>query len=271
MNIRNELNSAREDGYAIGAFNTANLEVTKAICLAAMKCNLPILIQTTPSAIEYAGLEQIYNIVTNEIKASGIKAAIHLDHAKDFQIIKECIKIGYKSVMFDGSKYPFAENMAMTEEIVHFAHKYDVCVEAEVGVIAHEEGGHLSGKAIYSAPAEVRKFVQSTGVDSIAVSVGNEHGAPKGEKINLGLLKKISHEIDIPLVMHGSSGLNRGDIREAISCGVAKFNIDTRIKKAFADRIQHSKEEDYRDAMERAMEDVQKIVESYISLFSSKN
>jgi len=269
INVADELRKAREGGYAIGAFNTNNLEVTKAICAAASEFDVPILIQTTPSAIDYAGLSQIFAIVANEIKATGIKAAIHLDHAKDFNVIAEAIKAGYKSIMFDGSKYPFDENVNLTSKVVNFAHKYGVSVEAEVGVIAREEGGHLSHRAVYSAPDEVKKFVELTGVDSIAVSVGNEHGAPEGEKVNLGLLKKIAEVVDIPLVMHGASGLPVGDIREAIHLGVSKFNIDTNIKKAFTNAIEGSDEEDYREAIKDGMEEVKKVVKKYIKLFSN--
>lgn len=269
MDVKEELIKAREGGYAIGAFNTNNLEVTKAICQAAKKFDVPILIQTTPGAIEYAGLEQIFNIVTNEINVSGLRAAIHLDHAKDFEIIKKTVQIGYKSIMFDGSKYPFEENVILTSKVVDFAHKYDVVVEAEVGVIATEEGGRLSGKAIYSAPNEVRKFVDLTGIDSVAVSVGNEHGAPKGERIDFELLRKIAQVVDIPLVMHGASGLAVGDIREAIGIGVAKFNIDTNIRKAFSLGVESSDALDYREAMTDGMDNVEKVVERYIKIFSN--
>ncbi len=268
INVAEELRKAREGGYAIGAFNTNNLEVTKAICAAASDFDVPILIQTTPSAIEYAGLSQIFDIVTNEIKETGIKAAIHLDHAKDFHVVAEAVRVGYKSIMFDGSKYSFDENVTLTSKVVNFAHKYGVSVEAEVGVIAREEGGHLSHKAVYSAPDEVRKFIELTGVDSIAVSVGNEHGAPKGEKVDLKLLKKIAEVVEIPLVMHGASGLSVGDIREAIHIGVSKFNIDTNIRKAFTNSIEHSEEQDYREAIKDGMEEVKRVVEKYIKLFS---
>lgn len=269
INVAEELKKAREGGYAIGAFNTNNLEVTKAICLAAAKFDVPILIQTTPSTIEYAGLSQIFDIVANEIKSTKIKAAIHLDHANDFHVVAEAIKAGYKSIMFDGSKYSFDENVTLTSKVVNFAHKYGVSVEAEVGVIAREEGGKLSHKAVYSAPEEVKKFISLTGVDSIAVSVGNEHGAPKGEKVDLRLLKKIAEVVDIPLVMHGASGLSVGDIREAIHMGVSKFNIDTNIRKAFTSAIESSDEQDYREAIKDGMEHVEAVVEKYIKLFSN--
>ena len=269
INVKDELIKARAHSYALGAFNTNNLEVTKAICRAAAKFDTPILIQTTPSAIEYAGLKTLFDIVTDEISASKIKASIHLDHAKDYKTVQAAIEAGYNSVMFDGSKYSFDENVAMTQEVVRFAHQYGVAVEAEVGVIGHEEGGLVSGKAIYSAPGEVKKFVELTGVDSIAVSVGNEHGAPKGERVDLRLLKSIAEVIEIPLVMHGASGLPDGDLREAISLGVAKVNIDTNLRKAFVHEIETSKAEDYREAMKEGMVEVEKVVERYIRLFTN--
>jgi ketose-bisphosphate aldolase len=267
IDVAKELRIARTKGYALGAFNTNNLEVTKAICAAAAKYDSPLLIQTTPGAIEYAGLEQIFDIVTNEIKTSGIKAAIHLDHATDLILIKKAIDIGYASVMFDGSKLPVSENILLTEKVVAYAHQRGVSVEAEIGIIGREEGGKVSGKAVYSAPDQVLHFVRETGIDSVAVSVGNEHGAPKGEKIDHELLKKIAHEIDVPLVMHGASGLSFHDIRMSMDCGVAKFNIDTNLKRAFTDAIENSKESDYRKAMTEGMLEVEKVVEQYIKLF----
>jgi len=268
MNVAEELRKARAGGYAIGGFNTNNLEVTKAICAAAAKFDLPILIQTTPSAIEYAGLKQIFDIVLNEIKSSGIKAAIHLDHAKDFSVIREAIRIGYRSIMFDGSALPFEENVNLTHKVVNFARSYGASVEGEVGVISREEGGRLSHKSEKSTPNQVLEFVKLTGVDSIAVSVGNEHGAPRDEKLDLKLLGQIGEVVDIPLVIHGASGLENGDIRHAIGCGVAKFNIDTKIKRAFTKAIEDSDEADYRKAIAEGMDDVEKIVERYIKLFS---
>jgi len=269
INVAEELNKARKGGYAVPAFNTNNLEVTKAICTAAKEFNSFILIQTTPSAIEYAGLRQIFDIVSDEIKDSGVMAAIHLDHGKDFNIIKKAIEAGYKSVMFDGSKLPLNENMHLTERLVEYAHRYGVAVEAEVGVISHEEGGRVSGNSRMSAPKEVKEFVDYTGVDSIAVSVGNEHGAPKDEKIDLKLLREIAHEVPIPLVMHGASGLSDGDIREAISLGISKINIDTNIRKAFLHEIEESKSDDFREVLTDGMEEVGKVVAHYIRLFSN--
>lgn len=267
MRVAEELKRARRKGYAIGAFNTANLEVTKAICRAAKAEEAFVLIQTTPSAIEYAGLKTLYDIVEDEIKNSQSRAAIHLDHALDWPIIRSAIEVGYKSVMFDGSKLSYDENTILTEKVVKFAHSYDVSVEAEVGLIGHEEGGRISGYSVLSRPEQVAEFVEATRVDAIAVSIGNEHGAPLGEKLNFHLLERISDLVEIPLVIHGASGLSFGEIREAIQLGVAKFNIDTNIKRVFAQTIEESSEEDYRKVLAEGMEEVERVVRKYIRLF----
>lgn len=271
INVSTELKNAKNSHYALGAFNTANLEVTKAICNAAKKLGKPIIIQVTPSAIEYAGLEQLFNIVKTEIENTGIDAAIHLDHAKEFEIVKDCIDIGFRSVMIDGSKLPFAENVALTKKVVDYAHPKNVSVEAEIGVIGTDEGGKKNGNDSLSSPEEVEKFVELTGVDSVAVSVGNEHGAPKGEKLDLDLLKKISSQIEIPLVMHGASGLSDDDVKDAINLGITKINIDTNIRLAFIEGMKSmdAEEKDYRNILKVSMEKVGQVVSEKISIFSA--
>ena len=288
INVADELKKARNGGYALGAFNTNNLEATKAICAAAKKSNFPIIIQTTPGAIDYAGLRQIFEIVKTEIEEAGIEAALHLDHGKDFEVVKKCIDIGYRSVMIDGSKLPFAENVALTKRVVDYAKPKNVSVEAEIGAIGTDEGA-ASGKAgagvpasvedgmreltkaIMSSPDEVKRFVELTGVDSIAVSVGNEHGAPEGEKINLKLLEEISKIIEIPLVMHGASGLSDEDIKAVIGLGIAKINIDTQIRKAFIAGLSNINAEtrDYREILKISMENIEEVVKEKIGLFSA--
>lgn len=268
--IVSELIKARENNYALGAFNTSNLEVTKAICRAVKKADFPAIIQTSQSSIEYAGMKTLFDIVLNEVENSGIRAIIHLDHGKDIALVKEAIDLGYPSVMFDGSKLSFDENVRLTKEIVDYAKPKGVAVEGEIGIISREEGGRLSGQSEISDPLEAKKFVELTGIDSVAVSVGNEHGAPEGEKVNLALLKEISDVIKIPLVMHGASGLSNRDIHEAIVLGVTKFNIDTKIKQAFTEEIESSNEEDYRKVFENGMEEVENIVLRYINLFRNE-
>lgn len=266
------LNKAREVGAAIGAFNTSNLEITQAISEASKEVGEPIIIQTTPSAIGYAGLEQLFDIVRNEVDELGIKATLHLDHGKDFGIIKECIDLGFPSVMIDGSKLDFKANVSLTKKVVNYAKKYNVSVEGELGVISRAEGGRKSGQTVYTDPKIAEEFIKKTNVDSLAVSVGNEHGAPKGEKLDLKLLEEISKNVSVPLVMHGASGLSRRDIKSAIKLGVCKFNIDTQIKRAFSDAMKAGKEGeiDPREILETSKNAAKKVVKDYIKLFSQK-
>ena len=270
LSERSLLNRAKEEGVAVGAFNTANLEITQAIVLAAAEAGQPIIIQTTPSAIDYAGLEQIFDIVRNEVDEMGIKATLHLDHGKDFGIVKECIDIGYPSVMIDGSKLDYVGNINLTKKVVSYAKVHNVSVEGELGVISHKEGGGKSGQTVYTDPNIAEDFVQKTGIDSLAVSVGNEHGAPKGEKLDLKLLEEITKSVSVPLVMHGASGLSRLDIKQAISLGVTKFNIDTQIKRAFSDAMKSGDKDeiDPREILEASKDAAKHVVKDYIKLFS---
>ena len=271
INVAEELKKARESKYALGAFNTNNLEATKAICAAAKKSGKPIIIQTTPGAIEYAGLSQIFNIVKTEIEESGIQAGIHLDHAKEFEVVKNCIDIGYRSVMIDASKLSFEENVALTKRVVDYARPKNVSVEAEIGAIGSGEGGELSGEDHYSTPDQVKRFIELTGIDSVAVSIGNEHGAPEGEKIDLKLLKSISEAVSIPLVLHGASGLSDDDIKAAIDLGIAKINIDTQIRTAYIDGLKNIKPDakDYREILKVSMSNIEDVVEAKINLFQN--
>lgn len=273
MDIASELRKARAEGYAIGAFNTSNLEITKAICEAAKEYDKFILIQTTPSAIKYAGLQTIFDIVRDEVENSGIKAAIHLDHGKDWEIAKACIDAGYKSVMIDGSLLPYDDNVALTKKVVEYAHDRGVVVEGEIGVLAAGEVDEhkKTGTDILSSPERTADFVKETAVDSIAVAIGNEHGAPQHESIDLDLLAEISKVINIPLVIHGSSGLSNEQIRSAIKLGVAKFNVDTLLRRAFLAGMRDisSKEKDPREVFKRSMAAVEEVVRKRIELFKN--
>ncbi|OGD62384.1 hypothetical protein A2215_03020 [Candidatus Berkelbacteria bacterium RIFOXYA2_FULL_43_10] len=269
FNSKKEYQKAKSGGYAIGAFNTSNLEITQAICKAARELKAPVIIQTTPSAIEYAGLGQIFDIVKNEIENQKVSGAIHLDHGKDFGLVKKCIDMGFGSVMIDGSYLEHEENIHITKRIVNLAAEHGVCVEAEIGRISKEEGGELSHKGAKTDPMEAKEFVEKTGIDILAVSVGNEHGAPKGERLDLELLKEISKTVNTPLVIHGSSGLSRNDIKEAIKLGVVKFNIDTNIRHAFSESVEDSSSDDPREVMTAGKDAVTKLVMDYIELFGT--
>ena len=270
--IIEELDKAWREKRAIGAFNVFDLETAQAVAEAAVECNYPVIMQITPTAIQYAGLKQIFDIAKNEIHQKNIKAAIHLDHGKDYSIAKDCVDVGFDSVMIDGSKLDFDENVALTQKVVNYAKKFEVMVEGEIGVISREEGGKLSGQGEYTKPDIVRDFAEKSGVDILAVSVGNEHGAPKGERLDLALLGEIGKITPVPLVMHGASGLDERDVIAAVKCGVVKLNIDTNIRKAFVDNFseKHPGVKDPREILTEAKNEAKEIVKRYISILSGR-
>lgn len=273
FNFYRELHRAWKEKRAIGAFNVFDLESAQAVAEAAKETDYPVIMQITPKAIEYAGLQQIFDIAKNEIHENNIRAAIHLDHGKDFGIEKACVDQGFDSVMIDGSKLDFEANVALTQKVVHYAKKYDTIVEGEIGEISREEGGKLSGAAVYTDPNIVKDFAIKSGVDILAVSVGNEHGAPEGEKVDYKLLAEIGKITPVPLVMHGASGLARKDLKLAMSCGVVKINIDTNIRKIFVDQFskEHPGVKDPREILILAKEAAKKLIIDYINIFSGRD
>lgn len=272
INSKQILIDARKNGYAIGGFNTSDLEITQAILEAANELKSPVIIQTSEKAIDYAGAENLYNIVKIESEKYDIPVVLHLDHATNIEIVKKCLELGWTSVMFDGSKLPFLENIRQTQEAVVLAKKYDASVEAEIGTIGGMED-YVKSKVFETDPQEAKQFVAETGIDAVAVAFGNAHGVPNpDEKLNFELLEKISKVISIPLVFHGASSTPVTDVKKAISLGIAKINIDTDIRLAFSGaikdfQVKHPDVYDPREILMSAKQAVAKVVESKIKLF----
>lgn len=227
---------ARAGKYAVGAFNTNNLEWTRAILEAAKETNTPILIQTSMGAAKYmGGYELCLHLVQDTIKAMNITVPVvmHLDHG-NYEAAKECIEIGYNSVMFDGHDLPFAENLEKTKEIVKLAHAKNMSVEAEVGSIGGTEDGITGAGEL--ASVEEAKTLAATGVDYLACGIGNIHGVyPDNWKgLNFDRLQEIAAEVKTPLVLHGGSGIPKDQIVKAISMGISKVNVNTECQLSFA-------------------------------------
>lgn len=261
---------AEEKKVAIGAFNTSNMEVTQAIIAGAEKLRIPIIIATTPKAIAYAGLSELFAIVKTAINEAKVPVTIHLDHGTDIELVKKCLKIGYRSVMFDGSRLSFEENVATTKKVVDLAQHFGAFVEGEIGIIARGEEGERSIER-YTDPEEARDFVRLTGVNTLAVSVGNVHGAPAAEKLDIELLRSINQVVEVPLVLHGASGLSRSDLKAAIQNGVRKINIDTQLKKAFKKGLEENIDDpnkDLREFLSDAKEDVEQVVIKYLKILN---
>jgi len=270
VNPQQMIINAQKGGYAIGCFNTSDLEITKAIILAALAQNSPVIVATSEKAIEYAGLEPLAASIIEEAKKVRVPVALHLDHGRSIAAVERSIRFGYTSVMFDGSGSELMENEILTRHAVELGHHAGIPCEGELGSL---------GKAGVSAnkltnPSDVADFIQKTDVDFLAVSIGSEHGIGENERLNIGLLKKIAKITPIPLVLHGASGVRDIDIKEAIKHGVAKINIDTDIRYTYAESLRtilkkYPEEKDPREILTKVMGDLQKLIEDKIKLFGS--
>ena len=229
--------AARDNGYAVGGFNTNNLEWTQAILRAAEAKKAPVLIQTSMGAAKYMGGYKVArNLIANLVESMGITVpvAIHLDHGH-YEDALECIEVGYTSIMFDGSHLPVEENLKLAKDVVEKAHAKGISVEAEVGTIGGEEDG-IIGKGEL-APIEDAKAMVETGIDFLAAGIGNIHGPypANWEGLDLDHLKKLTEALPgFPIVLHGGSGIPDEQIKEAIKLGVAKVNVNTECQSAFA-------------------------------------
>jgi len=283
--IKKILNKAKKGNYAVGAFNTSNLEITKAIILAAVKLKSPIIIQTSESAIKYSNIQTIHNIITNLANTIGksIPIAIHLDHGKDTKLIKDCININYNSVHIDASEESFKKNVSLTKKVIKAAHKKRILVQGELGAILGKEGmtgvekGKLNIEDYYTDPVKAKEYVKKTKVDTLAISIGTAHGYFKNDnKLDYNRLKEISSLVNIPLVLHGGSGLNSSSYKKLIKKGISVINIDTNLrlayKKALGKSIKNSSNIiDPRKILQPATDAVQKEVEKMIKIFGSNN
>lgn len=271
------LQEARAGGYAVGAFNCNNMEIVQAIAAAAEAEKAPVIMQASQGAIKYAGIEYITAMVGVAASMVSVPVALHLDHGTSFEQVMQCIRSGFSSVMIDGSKHSLEENIALTKQVVAAARPVGVSVEAELGKIGGTEDDiHVSeADAFFTDPEEARVFVQETGVDALAVAIGTAHGRYKGEpKLDFARLEKIYSLVNIPIVLHGSSGVPEEALREAIRLGVCKINIDTNIREAFVDRCRkvmadHPGEIDPRKILGPAREAAVELIREKIRIFGS--
>jgi len=246
VHIKAILAKAQKNNFAVGAFNTANLEVTLGIVRAAAKAKSPVIVQISESTIHYAGLKNIVSIIKSVAETDGkdIPIAIHLDHGKDYELVKACVLGGLSSVHMDASAYDFATNAKLTKKAAEFAHAHGVYAQGELGSLLGKEGMALSDmpkdKDEYMTdPGKAKEFAKRTGIDALAISVGAMHGFfPGREKIVFPRLEKINRNLPkMPLVLHGASGLPDSHVIKAIGLGVKVINIDTDLRIAFTETL----------------------------------
>jgi len=277
VTVKSLLDKAEAGGYAVGAFNCNNMEIVQAIVAAAEAERSPVIIQASQGAIKYAGLDYIVGLCEVAARKATVPIALHLDHGTDLEQVIKCIVGGFTSVMYDGSSKPFEENVAMTKKVVEIARAAGVSTEAELGKVGGVEDDIKvdEREAMMTDPEEARRFVELTGVDSLAVAIGTSHGQYKfPPKLDFERLKKIKSLVDVPIVLHGSSGVPEEDLVKAISLGVRKVNIDTNIREAFCSALrkaadENPKEIDPRKLLKPAREAMIEVIREKIRIFGS--
>jgi len=280
--VKEILEKARVGGYAVGAFNTVNLETTRAIIEAAKEMRSPVIIQITEKTMEYAGGRGIFHMVKNdaEFYASEIPIGIHLDHGKSFEIVQRAVAIGFTSVMYDGSRKKYVDNLEITKKVVDFCKDKGVDVQAELGNVPYlgEMGmGEVNWEEYMTDPGQAGVFVKETGIDALAVAIGNAHDFFKEKEVpDYARLEMINKNCgNIPLILHGASDWENGRVKEVIGRGVACFNVDTAIRLSFINNLINSVRNqgnvsfDIRKLLGESREAVKEVVKKKIKIFGS--
>lgn len=230
--LKEVIEEGKKRKIAVGAFNTPNLECLLAVLGAAEKLEVPVIISHAQLHESVAPIEKIGPVMVELAKRSKVKVCVHLDHGEDFEYCKKAIALGFTSVMIDCSALPYEENVAHTAEVVKYAHAHGVDVEAELGRLPNREGGAGGGKEkpedLYTDPELVPDYLQKTGVDALAIAFGTAHGIYKVKPVlNMDVITNVRQKTDIPLVMHGGSGISPEEYREVIRRGINKINYYT--------------------------------------------
>lgn len=285
VHIKEIIKKIKKEKYAIGAFNTFNLEITLGIVQGAIQSQAPIIIQVSEATLDYAGVKAITHIVQTVAKnqANNIPIALHLDHGKTFSSIVECIEAGFSSIMIDASDLPFDENIMVTKKAVEYAHRHGVWAQGELGRVVKEQREIKRlidhPKEFLTDPDQAQEFVKKTKVDALAVAIGNVHGfykiKHKPPRLYLKILKEIQKKVNLPLVLHGASKIPAGQIKKAIDLGVRIINIDTEIRFAFRQSLTRSlrkkTEYDPRKIFLPTISAVSQVVKDKIIIFGSRN
>ena len=275
------LKKAQKGRYGVGAFNANNMEIIQAIIETAEEEKSPVILQASQGAIKYAGLDMIVAMVKVMAEKATIPVALHLDHGTDYYQNIKCLRAGFTSLMVDGSKLPFQENVEMTKKVVEMAHVCGIPVEAELGQIGKMGESDEPGVALekvkesMAVPEEAVKFAELTGIDSLAAAVGTIHGCRTPfAKLDIPRIEKIRELTDLPLVLHGASGANDEEVTKGIAAGICKVNIDTRIRMKFTEKIreiikENPEEIDPRKILGPAREAAKEIIRDRIRVFGS--
>lgn len=263
------LMDAKKGGYGVGAFNVENLEFVMAVLAAAEETRSPVIMQTTPGTVKYAGLDYFHAMVSAAAERATVPVALHLDHGDSFERCMQAMRVGYTSVMIDGSHVPFEENIAVTAPVCRVGAAMGVPVEAELGRVGGKEddGPAAEGVNPYTDPDEAVEFVERTGCTSLAIGVGTSHGVyTETPHVQQDVVREIASRLDIPLVLHGTSGVPDEQVAEAVKNGISKVNYATELRQAFTRgymgyMAEHPETFDPKKPAREGMAEITKIVE----------
>ncbi|MDN3679634.1 tagatose bisphosphate family class II aldolase [Vibrio tapetis subsp. quintayensis] len=246
ISSREMLKRAQLGGYAVPAFNIHNLETVQVVVETASEMGSPVILAGTPGTYDYAGTDYLISICKEAAHKHSVPLVLHLDHHESFSDIQQKVQHGIRSVMIDGSHFAFDQNIETVRQVVQYCNRFDASVEAELGRLGGQEDDLIveSADALMTDPGAAAEFIRRTGIDSLAVAIGTAHGMYKAEpKLDFERLAKIRNVVDIPLVLHGASGVPDAAVRRCIELGVCKVNVATELKIAFADAVKlHFKE-----------------------------
>ena len=275
-NMNAILKEARKEGYAVGAFNIVNQMTAKAAVEAAEALNTPVILQTSVKTVKAFGITEMMAFLRPILENASVDVALHLDHSTDVDFTIACIKGGWSSVMYDGSKLPLAENIANTQKVVAAAHAHDVTVEGELGAIVGVEDDIVvaEDQSALANPDDCKTYLEATGIDAFAPAIGTAHGVYKGEvKIDYDLFKEINSFSHCPLVLHGGTGLSTDTFKKLIGLGASKVNISTALKIAYCGGMRdytaaHPEENDPLKMDAFVKDQVRAVVDQHIRLFT---
>ena len=282
INMKDLLTHAKENKYAVGAFNVTNIDLIDHILDAAVESNSPVILQLAEVHFRYLNLEDIAPALVSAANKASIPVCVHLDHGQSLKTMIRAIRAGFTSIMYDGSEHPLKENAKNTKEVVRIAHSVDVSVEGELGNVGGEAVGveaataHAATEEMFTRVEDAEYFVKESGLDTLAISIGNVHGLYKGDPhLDFDRLKAINDSVDIPLVLHGGSGISDDDFRKAATMGICKINFYTGISQAAVQRVhkfidEHPGSISYPDLARMAMDEVKKVVMDRMDAFGSK-
>lgn len=273
--VKELLEFAEKNDCAIGAFNVSNLEMVMGVIKAAEDTNSPIILQIAESRLNFSPLHLMGPVMVEAAKKSKVKVAVQLDHAQTFSVIEEALKIGFSSIMYDGSHLSIEKNIENTNLIKGLTEKYHASLEAELGIIKGDEGNISQENSIYTKLEDVLKFTNLTDVTSLAIAIGNAHGVySTTPKLNFGLLKEISSSIKTPLVLHGGSGITYSDFRNCINNGIRKINIATANFIAFVlgsnNYLNNNANPNFFELNQAVIKEIFKVTKEHIEVFNNK-